>query len=228
MNTKEKIKLVLESIKDQIDLSPKDSSIILSQEKDEGLSGLVYEDYISILNKLAKDEKIISIIALAEYKPSLISHLDPYDYRKDITEVKVLPTFDKFYKQYTKEKAIAFSSPEKDDRKKDFLRITYTKTREILMNDTFLLSKPESFGENEDLFEYLYKNQNKELKIEDIEKELGRNFGKPISKILENLGFRKGLKDVFFRFGVGKIFFRNPAPTSDLIESGIRIPISVR
>lgn len=228
MNTKEKIKSVLESIKDQIELSSKNSTIILSQERDEGLSGLAYEDYISILSKLEKDEKVISIVSLAEYKPSLISHLDPYDYRKDVTEIKVLPTFDKLYKQYTKAKTRVFPSMKKEDGEKDLLRITYTKTREILMNDIFLLSKPESFGENEDFFEYLYKNQNKELKIEDIEKELGRKFSKPISKILENLGFRKGLKDLFFRFGAGKIFFRNPARTSDLIESGVRIPISVR
>ncbi|HBB65021.1 MAG: hypothetical protein UR45_C0027G0011 [candidate division WS6 bacterium GW2011_WS6_33_547] len=148
MNTKEKIKLVLESIKDQIELSPKDSSIILSQEKDEGLSGLAYEDYISILNKLEKDEKVISIVSLAEYKPSLISHLDPYDYRKDITEIKVLSTFEELYKQYIKVKTRVFPSTEKEKGEEDLLRITYTKTREILMNDLFLLSKPELLKNN--------------------------------------------------------------------------------
>jgi hypothetical protein len=228
MNTEGKIKLVLESIREQIDLSPKDSTIVLSQEKNDGLQQLSFDDYINILKKLENEYKIICIESLAEYKPSILTHSDPYDYRKDTTETKVLPTFDKFYTKYIKENARVFSSPKEANEKQELLRITYTKTREILMNDAFLLSKPESFGENEDLFEYLYNNPNKELKIKDIERELGRKFSKPISKILENLGFRKGLKDVFFRFGAGKIFFRNPSPTSDLIESRIRIPINVR
>lgn len=235
METKTKIELVLGAIKDQLDLSPEGASIILSQEKNDGLDELTFEDYVSILKKLQNDYKIIKIESLAEYKPSIMTHSDPFDYRKDVTVIQVLGKFDEFYNQYTGYSSApastlvpASSLPSGANKNQELLRITFTKTREILMNDIFLLCKPESFGENEDLFAYLYKHQNEELEIEDIEKNLNRKFEKPISKILENLGFRKGLRDAFFALGNGKILFKNPISANDLAESGVRIPITIR
>lgn len=234
METKTKIELVLDAIKDQLDLSPQGATITLSQERNDGLYELSFEDYVSILKKLQNDYKIIRIESLAEYKPTILTHSDPYNYDKDLTELTVLSNFEEFYNQYTGNSSPLISIPTPSPSVKDtnenqeLLRITFTKTREILMNNILLLCKPESFGENEDLFTYLYDHQNEELKIEDIEKDLNRKFEKPISKILENLGFRKGLRDVFFALGKGKILFKNPILTDDLAESGVRIPISVR
>lgn len=232
MSTKTKIELVLDTIKDQLDLSPKGASIVLSQEKNDVLYELPFDDYVNILKKLENDFKIIQIESLAEYKPSIMTHSDPYDFRKDTTTILVLDNFNEFYNQYTEHPSSSTSTAEQPvtdtNEHQELLKITFTKTREILLNDIFLLCKPESFGENEDLFAYLYEHQNEELKIENIEKELHRKFEKPISKILENLGFRKGLRDVFFAFGNGKIVFKNPVMASDLIQSGARIPITIR
>ena len=236
MNSRTKIEAVLEAIKDQFELSSKGELITLSQERNDGLCELSFEDYVSILKKLQNDYKVIKIDSLAEYKPSIMTHSDPYNFKNDVTTIRVLDNFDEFYNKYTGKTPtpvfIPVSSPslsiQEVNENQKLLRITFTKKREILMNDIFFLSKPESFGENEDFFAYLYNHQNEELKIEDIEKEINRKFEKPISKILENLGFKKELRDVFFAYGKGKIFFKNPVPVSDLAESGTRIRIAMK
>jgi len=232
MTSEEKIKNVIDVIREKSELlSTPSEVIILDQDAEFKLSDLSFEDYISILKKLEKQYKVIKIKKFAEYKPSILSRADPYDFREDKSEIFISSGFDKFYEQYSevkKETVTSMPFNVQVDNNEKLLTIKFTKTREIILNDIFLLSKPESFGENESFFEYLYNHQNTELNISNIEKELNLKLEKPVSKILENLGFRKDLKRVFFKLGQGKILFKNPIPKSDLTDSGTRIPISVR
>lgn len=99
-------------------------------------------------------------------------------------------------------------------------RITLV-NRHIILNDLFLLSRPDSFGENEVLFEFLYNNPNKPFSKADIEKEIKQKISKDFSKILENLNFKKDLLKIFFKVSKGKIMFKNPVPVEEVKALGI-------
>ena len=98
--------------------------------------------------------------------------------------------------------------------------VKYTPSREILINN-FLLSKVNFNSENDNVFDYIYKNPNRKIPIEELEKSIGEKLIKSPHKIIENLGFRAELKRVFFNISKNDIFFRNPITQKDLDELGI-------
>jgi|GEM_PF-1192914 len=106
-------------------------------------------------------------------------------------------------------------------------KITYRPNREILLNESIRLAKPDFDSENEVVFEFLYKNPNKKITKKDLEKEVNRAIGKSFHKIVENLGFKGDLKRVFFQVSKSSIFFRNPVTKSileDLEINTIKLP----
>ena len=94
------------------------------------------------------------------------------------------------------------------------------KTREILINN-FLLANPDFDSENERVFTYLYTHPNQRIDLKQLEKYSGR-LTKTLHKIVENLGFTKNLKRVFFDVSKTGVRFRNPVTKKDLEE--LRIP----
>ncbi len=105
--------------------------------------------------------------------------------------------------------------------KKVIYKITYTKTREILLNEALRLAKPDFDSENEVVFDYLYKNPNKKITKDQMERELRIKIAKSFHKIVENLGFKGDLKRVFFQVSKTSIYFRNPITEDDLEAPGI-------
>lgn len=99
-------------------------------------------------------------------------------------------------------------------------RITLV-NRNIILNDLFFISRPDSFGENEVIFEFLYNNPNKPFSKTEIEKELNQKITKTFSKILENLNFKKDLLKIFFKVSKDKIMFRNPVSVDEAKALGI-------
>ncbi len=104
--------------------------------------------------------------------------------------------------------------------------IKYTPAREILING-FLLAKLDFARENDNVFDYLYRNPDRTVSISELEKHLGESMRKSPSKIVENLGFAGEFKKVFFDISKDSIRFRKQITRSQLQEFGItwlRIP----
>lgn len=90
-------------------------------------------------------------------------------------------------------------------------------TREIRING-HLIAKPNFNSENELTFDYLYKNSNKRVSKEEIEKYVGDKLKKPIHSIIRDLGFTGKLAKAFFNASQKGVFFRNPITRENLRE----------
>lgn len=109
---------------------------------------------------------------------------------------------------------------EKNDKDKEIsYKITYNeKTREIIINDLFLLSKPDFDSENEKFFSYIYKNPNKKILLKDLKNEIGEPLKKNVHNILNDLGFKGTFLKAFFSVSKTAIIFRNTIQKNDLEE----------
>lgn len=99
--------------------------------------------------------------------------------------------------------------------------ITYTPTREILLNKTIRLAKPDFDSENDVVFDYLYNHPNQKISLKELETQIKKTLTKSLHKIVENLGFKGDLKTVFFTVSQDAVSFRNPITQDDLEKLGI-------
>lgn len=98
-------------------------------------------------------------------------------------------------------------------------RITFTKAREILLNDSYQIATPDFDRENEQVFSYLYNHPNEKFTTKQIEGESRINLVKSFHKIVENLGFTGALRKAFFNVGKDSIQFKNPITSKELAAS---------
>jgi len=90
--------------------------------------------------------------------------------------------------------------------------ITYSETdRRILLNGKMELSSPNFDSENDIVFRFLFNNPNQIFSKKELEENCKTKISKPFVKILENLGFQRGIKDAFFDVSKYSIKFHNPA-----------------
>lgn len=105
--------------------------------------------------------------------------------------------------------------------------ITYTRAREILLNEVFQLARPDFNSENDNVFDYLYQHPNETFTVNQIKEHIGGELDKSLHKIIENLGFRGDLRKAFFDVSQDSIRFKNPVTRKDLADLGItRIKLS--
>ena len=116
-----------------------------------------------------------------------------------------------------KEKQEKKSLNKAPDKTTVLYEITYTKQRQVLMNNA-QISKPDFNSENDLVFSFLYENPNRRIGIEEIEKAVSGKLTKSLHKIVENLGFEGDTKEVFFSVSKNAIEFRNPITKKDLEE----------
>ena len=90
-------------------------------------------------------------------------------------------------------------------------QITYSSyTREIKLNN-ILLHKPDFDRENERCFDYIFKNANKIITKQELEKANGEQLKKELKYIVRDLGFTGDLIKVFFSgLSNQKVMFTNP------------------
>lgn len=88
--------------------------------------------------------------------------------------------------------------------------IEFNDDRRIMLNGKIDLAKPDFAGENEAIFIFLYKNPNRSFSKKEIEDATNVKVAKSFDKIVENLGFRRGLKTAFFDINKTTIKFKNP------------------
>ena len=113
------------------------------------------------------------------------------------------------------------ADPPRDQRAGVVYEVKYTQAREILINE-FLLANLDFNSENDNVFDYLYKNPNKIVGVAELEKRLGgTSLKKSLHKIVENLGFVREIKRAFFDISKHSIRFRNPLTSKELEELGI-------
>jgi hypothetical protein len=101
-------------------------------------------------------------------------------------------------------------------QKKTDLKITLFKDRRIVLNDQFVLSKPNFNSENEVVFSFLYNNPNKKWTKQELESQINMKVHKSFDKIVENLGFKNDLRKVFWQVSSDSIRFNNPISTNTL------------
>lgn len=131
---------------------------------------VTYNDAIEkYLRVLSAKYKIIKIIKTPteDFDPEIVT----FDTNMDISfEIEVLPIFKKFYAEFKRLKALP------DDFSEDYIetKVVATEGEIITLNYSrgkgislfgMRITKPDSFGENEAFFEYLYSHPNEEIKI---------------------------------------------------------------
>lgn len=82
--------------------------------------------------------------------------------------------------------------------------------RRILLNGDILMAKPDFNSENEIVFKYLYEHPNTVISKDKIESDIKVPISKTFHKIVENLGFTGGFKQLFFDISAESIRFKNP------------------
>lgn len=85
--------------------------------------------------------------------------------------------------------------------------ITYTTSHEIILDNTYRLSRPNFNGLNERVFSILFDNQGKTFTKKELRELTGEKIDKSLGKIVENLGFTGDLRRMFFHVSKEAISF---------------------
>ena len=113
---------------------------------------------------------------------------------------------------------------QKQDDKPDnkaVLTVTYTSSRQVVLNGFLQLANPNLNGVNDLVFSYLFQNPGKSVTKKQLEKIIDKKITKTLHKIIENLGFKGDLAKAFFSVSKNDILFRNPITRDELNEMGL-------
>jgi len=76
--------------------------------------------------------------------------------------------------------------------------IEYRDDRTILLNGKLEIGRPQFNTQGEILFSFLYKHPNETFTLEQLEKETNMEIVDKLPKVIDRIGFRRGLKKAFF------------------------------
>lgn len=245
MSGKEKIYFLLNRIDDKRVLTPAGQPILIHPANDLNNNYSIVE-LSQLFIKLERDEQILKV--LKESTRGMSANLDPYaDFEDGCYRIELLPHFDEYlskiqqeleYQEFTGKKPTNPSKPTPSDEPKQdnqskadvpdvVYKITYTGSREILLNNDFQLAKPTFNSENDLVFSFLFDHPNQTFSLKQIQEAIKVGITKDLHKIVENLGFKNDLKRVFFSVSKDSIQFRNSITKKDLEGLGIgRIKIT--
>ncbi|MGD0576642.1 MAG: hypothetical protein ABSA74_01025 [Candidatus Staskawiczbacteria bacterium] len=105
------------------------------------------------------------------------------------------------------------SNGKKDGDEKKYW-IDYTSNRFVVLNDKYIINKMQFNRYSDVWFEYLSKNPNKNISLEEIRKETKKD-GDDFIKFLNNIKFKGQLRELFFTQSKGSIIFHNPITEND-------------
>jgi len=95
-------------------------------------------------------------------------------------------------------------------------------TGELIINGTYMLSKPNIDSENENFISYVYNRPNKETSRKEICESQNTKLTRPFNNILNDLGFKGEIKKLFFPVSsADKVRFFNKLKHADVISSGV-------
>lgn len=233
---KKELDLILKAIAEAREFTRKGHEVHVDISGNNGLCTIYPDRLIDILLILQDDEKILKIKESPEwtYRPDtmdlalaeVLSDMGG-DFPIGYFTVEILESFDKWCANYwakrenSFEKSVSISEQEEVQKAETVYSITYTKAREIFLNDvvnnsTHLLAKPSFDSENDNVFNYLYEHPDQKFTKKQIEDGVHITGVKSLHKIVENLGFQGDIKRVFFNVSEQSIKFRNSITRKDL------------
>ena len=237
---------VISQIKELSEITAKDHTILLNNDFCSSI--IPNSELYAIIHKFADDHKAIRVIKETNYGTAMSSAAR---YSLEFS-IELLPNFNKLYEELfieakanrdlmrevkldEKEQKSQILKKTLDEIKelkvakvadgsfKDGCWISYSESsREIILNNLFLIAKPDFDSENEQVFNYLYKNPNKPVGRGEIMEDLKISLTKDFHKIVENLKFKKDLRKAFFDISQDSIKFFNPVSKERLQELGIK------
>jgi len=226
MDVNEKIKIFLNEI-DQIKQITVENKPIRISAFDLFQKGIDDDFVHAYLKKLDYEFGIVTIRNLGESNIAIYN--DNPDQGYNVFDLK--EGFGEYYLKKTQISEISNKNLKLQDNPKSYnLKITYSETnREIILNNLFLIAKPDFDSENEQVFFYLYRNPNTLIKRGEVMENLNTTLTKDFGKIIENLNFKKDLRKAFFDVSRDSIKFYNPVSKERLDELGIKnIAIKVK
>ena len=141
--------------------------------------------------------------------------------------IKILqPKFDEGYEEITKQKTFVVDTPTKEkpnpvqSQNENIYSITFT-DRTVLLNNTFILSKPNFNSENENFLEYVIDNENKTISKKDIEDATGKKIKKQFHNTVNDLGFKNEIRKIFFKVSKVSVIFKNSVSESEFDNLGV-------
>ncbi len=220
-----RLDFVINAIEEAKELTGRGRKVVVFVTEDNELMEFLPRELKLILANLQYDKGILKVIGthweLDLGIEDVAFMLIPGDY----FVIELLDNFEQWCADYWAKREQASESllPVSEDKEaveaETVYSITYTKAREILLNGNYQIAKPDSFGENELVFGYLYEHPNAIVTRAQIKKGISRRKIKPLNKIVENLGFTHALRKAFFSVSPDSIQFRNPIKSRDLAPS---------
>jgi len=74
---------------------------------------------------------------------------------------------------------------------------------------------------NEQIFDYFFKNSNRKITLDELQKSVDEPIKRSLPKIVNELGFSGDLLRIFFNVSKNAVEFRNPIRKSYLEKIGI-------
>ena len=102
-------------------------------------------------------------------------------------------------------------------------RIAINKKREVIMNEFFILSRPDFDSENHNFIDYIFKHPDEIVKKSAIEEAIHKKLKKSFHAILSDLGFKNEVRKLFFNVSKTSIQFKNNISTGEAKGMGINI-----
>lgn len=231
MSIKQKEWIVLKTLQDRAD----EDEIMLHPES-ESICDIKIVDLDSILLKLEKN-KVIEILSSSSQSKlnnpfeGFSKTFSEISYSAQSFNLKLTEKFESYLREFQEKYKIYIPENNTAVNEDTKLWISYSKnSREILLNDIFLISKPH-FGKVNDLvFSYLYENPNKLISKSELEKNATKGpIEKSLNSIIQQLGFEKDLRKIFIIVNKNHIQLNNPVTKKYLSELQIsKINIKAR
>ncbi len=204
----EKKAIIIHSILEAKKLHIENRKFILFTEK-RPLNSIEEHEIRDILIQFQNLHKLkVENVYIGKPSPILKSfylHIGQPENYIEVSNIEV----DYFEKEFLKHKQ--YLSEEKLPAINNFF-IEFNSDRRIMLNGKIDIAKPDFGGTNEAIFIFLYDNPNKLFSKKEIEEETHKEITQSFDKIVENLGFRRGLKAAFFDISdkTSSIKFKNP------------------
>lgn len=133
------------------------------------------------------------------------------------------PTFNEIFEEIVNQKTLVIqpkpevpklNPPPENPLNKYFIGV---RGRQVLINNTFVLSNTHFNSENNNFIDYVISNADKKLTKAEIEKGIGQQkLKKTLHQIISDLGFRGEIRKLFFDVSKTAVCFRNNVSENQL------------
>jgi hypothetical protein len=138
------------------------------------------------------------------------------------------PKFNKVYEEITAQKVTTptvktteeLPPPTQADNQSKYF-VTLTSSRQVVLNNAFILSSPNFDTENHKFIEYITEHPDTKFQRTEIETDLKVKLKKSFHAILSDLGFKGEIKKIFFEASKVSVKFKNNVPESELQNLGV-------